>query len=175
MIFSSLALLSGMVLFSNAAPWYSPPATPAQVTHWVNVSNDTAGLLYDPPYISAAPGDTISFKFHPKNHTVTQSSFDAPCTPLYNGTDTGFVPVTLGTSDDDLPTREFIVEDANPIWIHCRQDANTAASHCGHGMVFAVNPGPDGSNNSFAAFQAKALSIGKQLASNDTTASNYAK
>jgi hypothetical protein len=105
MIFASLALLSGMVLFTSAAPWYSPPAP---VTHWVNVSNDTAGLLYDPPYIvsqssshyiercadtplfqSAAIGDTVSFKFHPKNHTVTQSSFDAPCTPLYGGVDTG--------------------------------------------------------------------------------------
>ena len=81
---------------------------------------------------SATPGDTVSFKFHPKNHTVTQSSFDAPCTPLYGGTDTGLyvlsiqifshcvfshvfvphsVPVTLGTHYDDLPTREFIVED----------------------------------------------------------------
>ena len=48
MIFASLALLSGMVLLSSAAPWYSPPAP---VTHYVNVSNDTAGLLYDPPYI----------------------------------------------------------------------------------------------------------------------------
>jgi hypothetical protein len=48
MILPSLALLSGMVLFTSAAPWYSPPAP---VTHYVNVSNDTAGLLYDPPYI----------------------------------------------------------------------------------------------------------------------------
>src|SRR6267154_652112 len=48
MILPSLALLSGMVLFTSAAPWYSPPAS---VTHYVNVSNDTAGLLYDPPYI----------------------------------------------------------------------------------------------------------------------------
>jgi hypothetical protein len=38
---------------------------------------------------SASPGDTVSFKFHPKNHTVTQSSFEAPCTPLYGGIDTG--------------------------------------------------------------------------------------
>ena len=33
-------------------------------------------------------------------------------------------------------------------------------------MVFllgGVNPGPDGSYNSFAAFKAKALAIGKQL------------
>jgi hypothetical protein len=86
-----------------------------------------------PLFQSAAPGDTVSFKFHPKNHTVTQSSFDAPCTPLYGGTDTGLcvlssieiyltrvfsdafishsVPVTLGTSDNDLPSREFIVQD----------------------------------------------------------------
>ena len=52
MIFASLALLSGMVLFSSAAPWYSPPAS---VTHYVNVSNDTAGLMYDPPYIVSQP------------------------------------------------------------------------------------------------------------------------
>ena len=57
----------------------------------------------------------------------------------------------------------------NPIWIHCQQDANTAASHCGHGMVFAVNPGPDGSSNSFAAFLAEALEIGAELAAANET------
>jgi len=36
-------------------------------------------------------------------------------------------------------------------------------------MVFAVNPGPDGSNNLFAAFKAKALAIGKQLAASNGT------
>ncbi len=153
MIFASLALLSGMVLSASAAPWYSPPAlVPAPVIHWVNVSNNTAGLTYDPPYIvsptkqslyidrcahasifqTAALGDIVSFKYHPKNHTVTQSSFDAPCTPLQGGTDTGLcvllskcfshfvfshafspdsVPVAPGTLDNDLPTRNFIVKD----------------------------------------------------------------
>ena len=57
MILPSLALLSGMVLFTSAAPWYSPPAP---VTHYVNVSNDTAGLLYDPPYIVSQPSHFIS-------------------------------------------------------------------------------------------------------------------
>ena len=47
---------------------------------------------------SATPGDTVSFKFHPKNHTVTQSSFDAPCTPLYGGTDTGLCVLSLEIS-----------------------------------------------------------------------------
>ena len=46
MIVTSLALLSGMVLFSSAA------STP---THYVIVRNDTAGLLYDPPYIVSQP------------------------------------------------------------------------------------------------------------------------
>ena len=48
----ALALLSGMVLFSSATPGYYP-TTP--VTHCVNVSNDTAGLIYDPPYIVSQP------------------------------------------------------------------------------------------------------------------------
>jgi hypothetical protein len=48
----ALALLSGMVLFSSATPGYYPTAP---VTHCVNVSNDTAGLIYDPPYIVSQP------------------------------------------------------------------------------------------------------------------------
>jgi hypothetical protein len=39
-------------------------------------------------------------------------------------------------------------------------------------MVFAVNPGVDGSNNSFANFQAAALAIGAQLAANTTNTTN---
>jgi hypothetical protein len=35
-------------------------------------------------------------------------------------------------------------------------------------MVFAVNPGVDGSTNSFANYQAAALAIGAQLAANAT-------
>jgi hypothetical protein len=39
-------------------------------------------------------------------------------------------------------------------------------------MVFAVNPGADGANNSFANFQATALAIGAQLAANATNTTN---
>jgi hypothetical protein len=42
-------------------------------------------------------------------------------------------------------------------------------------MVFAVNPGLDGSNNSFAAFKAAALAIGTQLADNSTNATTTTK
>ena len=62
MIFASLALLSGMILSASAAPWYSPPAPVTQyapITHYVNVSNDTAGLLYDPPYVVSQPSSQL--------------------------------------------------------------------------------------------------------------------
>ena len=36
-------------------------------------------------------------------------------------------------------------------------------------MVFAVNPGPPGSDNSFAAFLEEALEIGAELAANETS------
>ncbi|KAI0279089.1 hypothetical protein BGY98DRAFT_933392 [Russula aff. rugulosa BPL654] len=167
MIFTSLTLLSGMILFSNAAPWYIPPAP---VTHCVNVSNDSASLIFDPPYIDAAPGDQVEFKFHIKNHSVTQSTFNEPCTPLPYGADTGFMAVSPGTPDNDLPVQKFTVIDESPVWIYCRQDANTAASHCGKGMVFSINPGSNDSDISFAAYQNNAKAIGEQLqlASNDT-------
>jgi hypothetical protein len=38
---------------------------------------------------TAAQGDIVVFTFFPKNHTVTQSSFAQPCTPLDGGFDTG--------------------------------------------------------------------------------------
>jgi hypothetical protein len=40
-------------------------------------------------------------------------------------------------------------------------------------MVFAVNPGPDGSSNSFAAFLAEALEIGAELAADVTTTTSW--
>lgn len=39
-------------------------------------------------------------------------------------------------------------------------------------MVFAINPGPDGSNNSFAVFQAAALAIGAQINATASQPSN---
>ena len=52
MIFTSLALLSGMVLFPSAAPlFHDRHYSHNEVVHIVNVSNDTAGLVFDPSYV----------------------------------------------------------------------------------------------------------------------------
>ncbi|KAF8644869.1 hypothetical protein AX16_008224 [Volvariella volvacea WC 439] len=120
------------------------------VTHDVQVGPN-GQLVYDPPYVNAAAGDIINFIFNPKNHTVTQSTFDQPCMAVPSGTDSSFIPVML---DDPNPTFQVHVMDENPVWFFCRQ-----TNHCGAGMVFAINPGPEGSATSFSAFQQHAIAI----------------
>ena len=63
-------------------------------------------------------------------------------------------------------------DQTKPLWFYCRQGAKTAASHCGKGMVFAVNCGPDGSANSFTNFKQSALNIGAQLQASAAAASS---
>ncbi|GAW03788.1 Cupredoxin [Lentinula edodes] len=120
----------------------------ALATSWDVSVGPNGQLIYYPEYVLAEVGDTINMIFHPKNHTVTQSSFDAPCVPLAGGVSSGFLPVA-SDSDPELPNFVITVNDTNPIWIHCEQKG-----HCGAGMVFAVNPPDASSNHSFAAFQA---------------------
>jgi len=55
------------------------------------------------------------------------------------------------------------VNDTSPIWVFCDQASGTANSHCGAGMVHAINCGADGSPNSFTNFKQAALAIGAQL------------
>jgi len=123
-------------------------------------------LAYDPPYIYAESGDLVKFTFHPKNHTVTQSSFNDPCTPLYNGFDSGFMPVASEDDVYNLPNFHVKVQHTDPIWVHCRQPG--PPTHCSKGMVFAINPGHEGAPNSFSNFLAKATATG------DDSTTNYA-
>ncbi|KAF7367601.1 hypothetical protein MSAN_00823400 [Mycena sanguinolenta] len=127
------------------------PAAFAQTMHSVQVGPNGT-LTYDPPFITAAAGDTVQFTFNPKNHTVTQSSFAAPCVPLAGGATSGFhfesnVSALLDTWD-------FTVADSTTSWFFCEQ-----IGHCGQGMVFAINPPADPDPHSFSAFQA----LAKQL------------
>lgn len=44
---------------------------------------------------TAAAGDIILFSFTANNLSVTQSSFDAPCTPQAGGLDTGLCVLSI--------------------------------------------------------------------------------
>jgi len=121
-------------------------ATPLALAAEILVTVGGTGIIaYTPNQVTANVGDTVVFEFHQKNHTVTQSTFASPCTPLANGFDSGFVPVDANQTTG-FTRAVFTVQDTNPVWAFCRQ-----ADHCELGMVFAINPGTE-----FAAFQAAA-------------------
>jgi plastocyanin len=128
----------------------------------VQVGGDAGKLTFVPEAISAQPGDQVVFHFHAKNHTVTQSSFADPCGLKDGGFDSGFMPVPANQTDN-FPTWSITVNDTQPVWVYCKQAAKTPASHCGAGMVFAVNCGLDGAPNSFTNFKNSALAIGASL------------
>jgi len=110
----------------------------------VQVGN--GGLTFTPNTVTAAVGDTVTFVYYPKNHTVTQSSFAAPCQPLAGGLDSGFQPVAAGAAS--VPSFTVTVNVTTPLWFYCKQ-----SSHCESGMVFAINPS---ANKTFDQFQATA-------------------
>jgi plastocyanin len=132
---------------SATTPVPTTSAVPSSTDHRVIVGGANI-LTFTPSNITAQPGDTITFEFRQKNHTVTSSTFDAPCRP--NGAfDSGFKP-TDGSSS--FPTYTLLVNDTKPIWAYCKQ-----GTHCASGMVFAANA-VETSNKSFAAFLDKAKS-----------------
>ncbi|GAA5898990.1 hypothetical protein JCM5296_006980 [Sporobolomyces johnsonii] len=139
----------------------------AQQNHQIVVGG-SAGLVYTPSNISAAVGDTVTFVFQAKNHTVTQSSFAAPCQPLVNastgarGFDSGYVPVASDAAQAPAWTVQILT--SGPIWFYCAQ-----TGHCGQGMVGSINAAVEG-NKTFADF--KALALGKTSTGGGTVVSS---
>ncbi|KAK7006098.1 hypothetical protein R3P38DRAFT_2728315, partial [Favolaschia claudopus] len=121
------------------------------VDHPVTVAQGGA-LTFTPNQVVADPGDTITFTFVSKNHTVTTTNFSgAVCPPPDggvgpNGFDSGFLPV-VGT---DTPQFVFTVVDTEPHFAACKQGGGT---HCQAGMTFALNPTEE---MTFAEFDANA-------------------
>jgi len=72
---------------SATTPVPTTSAVPSSTDHKVIVGG--AGILaFSPTNITAQAGDTITFEFRQKNHTVTSSTFDFPC-QANNGFDSG--------------------------------------------------------------------------------------
>lgn len=135
----------------------------------LDVQVGKGGLSFTPEAVSANVGDQVVFHFVAKNHTATQSSFASPCGPMSGGFDSGFQAVAADSTD--FPTFTYNVTGTTPIWVYCKQAANTPQSHCGQGMVFAINCPSGDAPNSFDNFKKSALAIGAQLAAGSSAAS----
>jgi len=115
-------------------------------------------LLFSPQFVFANPGDNVIFSFRAKNHSVVESTFNSPCSPLAGGQSTSFHPVDA-TATSGFPTFSIPIADQKPMWFYCSQ-----ASHCQSGMLFAVNPIIDEDGvNTFNQFKALAQSKGSPL------------
>lgn len=79
----------------------------------VTVGGTTLGLSYSPSSITAAIGDMVHFIFLSKNHTITQSTFAAPCVKKADGADSGFIPSTFETAEG-APTFMYTVTGTEP-------------------------------------------------------------
>lgn len=137
--------------FSVAAAALVSAAVGVKATNYTVLVGANSNLTFEPTSLSGVnQGDMIAFQFVSKNHSVTQSTFAAPCTAA--GVDSGFQAVA-NTTTDSFPTWSFTVENASaPLWFFCAQ--TTPAVHCQAGMVFAINPTQA---KSFDAFKAAAI------------------
>lgn len=111
----------------------------AQKVHVVSVGATNGTLSYFPDNMKADVGDMIQFQFRAGNHSVVQSTFDNPCSPINEHTNTtgifsGYQLVSASMSAGNIPTYTVMVSAKTPLWFYCSQ-----GKHCQNGMVMVVN------------------------------------
>jgi plastocyanin len=112
-------------------------------------------LTYNPSNFTASNGTNINFMFSQSvAHSVTQSTFESPCTYLAGGNDSSGGGFDSGIQLGKLWTIT-ITNDQEPIYFFCK----SSLQHCGSGMVGAINA-PDTGPNSPDAFLSAAMAIG---------------
>ena len=137
----------GLVVAVLGSSDAAPTAAAASTRNFNVLVGGVNGLQYSPNQVEAQPGDTISFVFGTKNHTLTQSTFADPCKAMDGGANSGFLASSndLETTDTSgSPVVQYTVVDTAPRWFYCAQ-----GNHCSQGMVFAVNAN---ANKSFSTF-----------------------
>ncbi|PTU21876.1 hypothetical protein P175DRAFT_0405875, partial [Aspergillus ochraceoroseus IBT 24754] len=115
-------------------------STAASATHTIQVGPRESPHQYVPHSISANVGDVVVFQFYPRNHSVVQADYNAPCIPangdyFFSGIFDTFDEVN-GQLVGDPPTWSWTVDRSEPTFFYC-----TAIDSClENGMVGAINP-----------------------------------
>lgn len=100
--------------------------------HDVDVGQN--GFTFSPDTLTASKGDTVNFHFFAGDHSVSQSTFDAPCVPApINPIYSGFINPT--GSGEASTMFSITINDTTPIWLYCSQ-----VTHCQTGMAMVINP-----------------------------------
>ncbi|OAX77560.1 hypothetical protein ACJ72_08140 [Emergomyces africanus] len=119
--------------------------------HTVQVGSAEGSKRFYPDSLVVEPGSMVQFQFHPVNHSVAQSTFEAPCSPIDGGTGirSGFLAVTPDSAT--MPVFTIMVNDSKPLWLFCGQK-----NHCQNGMVMVINP-PEAQDRGIEAFRNLAM------------------
>ncbi|ORY10486.1 Cupredoxin [Clohesyomyces aquaticus] len=139
--------------FSTIFAAFAVVGSALAVDHTVRVGGQTAtDLVFEPNNINATKGDTVTFHFWPKNHSVAQSTFAKPCEPMDSGFWSGYVATASGVA---METFMITVNDpTKPIWFYCTQ-----GKHCQSGMVGAINAPATGNTVDKFVTAAKAATV----------------
>jgi len=148
----STAITGALLALAPLVAAQSTTGTAAAATATIMVGMNST-LTFTPSSVNVTPGGTIQFVFLSKNHSVYQSSFTDPCTPVAGGFKADFFPIT--SDEVSFPTITLQVNESTPTWFYCPQ--TNPVDHCQMGMVGAVNPTAD---KTFATFQQTALGLG---------------
>ncbi|KAL6237065.1 hypothetical protein BDW75DRAFT_249534 [Aspergillus navahoensis] len=130
----------------SARPMPRPPrpdtttSSSAKATHTIQVGPKEDPHGYVPHSLNASVGDLIVFEFYPRNHSVVQADWKAPCMPadgdyFFSGIKNDFDEVN-GQVVGELPTWNWTVDREEPTFFYC-----TGRDSCiGNGMVGVINP-----------------------------------
>jgi len=162
MLFKAAAVLS-LASFALASPQaYGPPVGPAAGTTTTSSAAPAPSVngqvfvqvgansefIFSPSDITAPQGTLVTFTFSASIvHSVTQSSFENPCTPATGGFSSGLQP-----SGNSFTVN--VTDASTPIYLFCEFPL-----HCSMGMVATINA-PSSGNGSNAAFVSAAQAIG---------------
>jgi len=152
-------------LFAGALLALAPAFVAAQQQVIVGMNGT---LTFNPPAVTVPNGGTVQFIFMSKNHSVYQSSFADPCTPIAKGFQAPFFPIASDVTDN-FPTITLKVTQTAPLWFYCPQ--TNPVNHCHMGMVGSINALTTG-NKTFADFQAAAMGTTANSTSAAGTAGN---
>lgn len=164
--------------FTTAALLTLVGAVSAQKVHVVSVGSTNGTLAFSPDSVKADVGDMLQFQFRGGNHSVAQSNFDNPCSPIADhvsnatGIFSGYQPVAASQAMGMIPTYTVMVSAKTPLWFYCSQ-----AKHCQAGMVMVVNENTAANaSRSLANFKtlakAATANVAPSRASGGTTGSN---
>lgn len=118
----------------SRAPPPNPSGEPRAKGQVVNIMAGQKGLQFVPPTVNAVLNEQITIWFFAKNHSITETSLEDPCTALpgKSSFDSGFISVSMNATE--YPTQILTVNTLKPIYFACVQKM-----HCELGMVGGIN------------------------------------